>query len=122
MIFRKHLDIPGVRFFTDERNPFQIGEHRRPKGTKLPPHIHIIEKPLVISTIQEVLVVQEGKIRVTLYTKEGTVIQKNILSAGDSMLLMDHGHGVDFLEDAKIFEVKQGPYPGTRHAKIYLSK
>lgn len=122
MIFRKNLAVDGVKFFTDEQNPFQVGAHWRPKGTKLPPHIHVMAHPLVINTIQEVLVVLEGKILVTLYTKEGKVIRRKIIYAGESILLMNEGHGVDFLEDAKIFEVKQGPYPGTTHAKIYLSR
>lgn len=121
MIFRHDVAVSGVRFFTDEQNPFQVGEHRRPKGTKLAPHIHVMEKPLTIDVIQEILFVKEGKIRVTLYTKQGNVIEKKILKQGDSMLLMEQGHGVDVLEDARIFEVKQGPYPGTMHAKIYLS-
>jgi len=35
-----------------------------------------------------------------------------ILKAGDSILLARGGHKVTVLEDAKIIEVKQGPYAG----------
>lgn len=119
-VFRANLPIDGVQFFTDQMNPFQIGAHNRKKGISLTPHIHLMDGPLTINIIQELLFVQSGKIQVTLYTEKGKIIDKKILTTGDSILLMEQGHGVDFLEDSRIFEVKQGPYPGTTHAKLYL--
>jgi len=120
IVFRDTIAVSGVHFFTHEKNPFQIGIHKRPKGTSLPPHIHKMAHPLVIKTIQEVLFVVSGKIQVSLYAKNGQTIDTKTLSSGDSILLMGQGHGVDFLEESKIFEIKQGPYPGTTHAKLYL--
>ncbi|KKR34286.1 MAG: hypothetical protein UT63_C0003G0002 [Candidatus Gottesmanbacteria bacterium GW2011_GWC2_39_8] len=120
MVFRGNMELEGIKFFTDEMNPFQIGIHNRPKGVKLNPHIHKMAHALVIKTIQEVLFVQRGKIRVNLFTKAGEKIQSVVLVKGDSILLMGEAHGVDILEDSYIFEIKQGPYPGTEHAKIYL--
>lgn len=122
IVFRRNIPVQGLKFFTGDLNPFQVGIHSRKKGTKLSPHIHEIVKPLTIKTIQEILFVQDGRIRLTLYNKNGEVIDKKILKPGDSVLLIAEGHGVDFLEDARIFEVKQGPYPGTKHAKIYFGK
>jgi hypothetical protein len=119
-VFRANLPIDGVQFFTDELNPFQIGAHKRKKGVSLQPHVHLMEKPVTINVIQELLFVQSGKIQVTIYTTKGRVITSKILTSGDSILLMEEGHGVEFLEDSRIFEVKQGPYPGTTHAKLYL--
>lgn len=121
IVFRKHLSIAdGVQFFTDNDNPFQVGVHKRRENTKLTPHVHIIKKPLVINKIQELLLVQDGKVRVTLYTKDGYVIGRKVLTSGEGILLLDEGHGVDFLQNSQIFEVKQGPYQGTVHAKIFL--
>lgn len=120
IVFRKNITVDGVKFLTDEQNPFQIGVHQRKKGVSLNAHIHKITKPLKIKTIQEVLYIQRGKILVTLYTKSGKVIVKKQLLENDSILLLDVGHGVEFLEDSRIFQVKQGPYLGTVHAKIYL--
>lgn len=120
MIYRHDLPVEGIKFFTSDMNPFQIGIHQREKGLKLTPHVHLLTRPLVIETIQEVLFVQKGRIRLTFYTKKGKKLKSYVLNSGDSALLMDEGHGVDFLADTRIFEVKQGPYPGTEHAKLYL--
>ncbi len=120
IVFRRYLSVVDLKFFTNDRNPLQVGIHQRKSGIRLSPHIHRLDNPQIIREVQEVLIVQEGKIRVTLYTKSGKIIGKKILHQGDSILLMKEGHGVDLLEKSKIFEIKQGPYPGTHHAKIYF--
>lgn len=121
-VFRKDIPVSGLKFFTGLHNPFQIGIHQKSKGIKLAPHIHRLEKPLIIKTIQEILFVLKGKIRITIYSRQGKIISKKILYSGDSILLMEEGHGVDFLEESRVFEVKQGPYPGSQFAKIYYNK
>jgi len=122
IIFRNYIKVDGLNFFTENDNFFQIGAHNRKKGLKLKPHIHNVEEPLIINKVQEWILVQEGKIRVTLYTKKGDVIIKKILSRGDSILLIDEGHGVDFVEDSKLFEIKQGPFPKDGiNAKIFFN-
>jgi len=120
IVFRSSLEVDGVRFFTNDNNLFQIGAHHQKKGVKLVPHTHVLEKSIVINEIQEYLFVQSGKMKITLYSKAGDVIDQKILSSGDSILLMNEGHGIEFLEETKLMEVKQGPYPGTTHAKLYL--
>lgn len=120
VIFRKNIKVEGVKFLTDEANPFQVGIHNRQKGTHLAPHVHRIEKPLIINSIQEILYVIEGKIRVSLYSTKGKRIASRVLGSGDSILLVSGGHGLDFIENSRIFEVKQGPYPGFDHAKSFL--
>jgi len=120
IVFRKNLKVKELEFFTDDKNPFQIGAHNRKKGIKLTPHIHHLKKPIVVKTIQEWLFVQSGKILVTLYSKNGKTIGGKTLSEGDSILLMEGGHGVDFLTNSKIFEIKQGPYVSHVHSKIFI--
>ncbi len=120
LILRKNLKVDGLEFFTQQDNPFQVGVHNRPKGIKLSPHFHHLDKPLVIDTIQEILIVQKGKISITFYSSDSKVITKKILREGDSILLMSEGHGVDFLQDSQVLEIKQGPYPGPSSAKIYI--
>lgn len=120
VIFRKNIKVEGVKFLTEEANPFQVGIHNRQKGTHLAPHVHRIEKPLIINSIQEILYVIEGKIRVSLYSTKGKKIASRVLASGDSILLVSGGHGLDFIENSRIFEVKQGPYPGFDHAKSFL--
>ena len=121
LVFRSRMHVPpGVHFYTSEENPFQVGIHNRTKGTKLPPHIHRIENPITLNVIQELLCVVSGKIRVTIYTTEGKPCGKMTLSGGDNILLMNGGHSVEFLTKTKVFEIKQGPYSGPSHAKIYI--
>jgi hypothetical protein len=121
MIFRSGMDVPpGVHFYTTEQTPFQIGFHNREKGVKLTPHVHRMDKPITVTEIQELLYIISGKIKVTMYAKDGQPYTSVDLLAGDSMLLMSGGHGVEYLEDTRMFEIKQGPYPGTSNAKIYL--
>jgi len=120
IIFRKNLVVNNIEFFTDDASPFQIGAHNRKRGIKLKPHVHYMKKPLIIKSIQEWLLVTKGKILVTLYTKKGKIIEKVTLKTGDSILLIEGGHGVDFLQDSKIFEIKQGPFLDSHHVKIFL--
>jgi hypothetical protein len=116
------VDTDGISFFTDQDNPFQVGLHHRPKGMVLAPHIHKIDHPITVNEIQEVLFIQSGSIRVNLMTREGKAIASRTLKSGDGILLLREGHQIEYLEETRMFEVKQGPYPGHHNAKIYLKK
>ena len=54
----------------------------------------------------------DGRIRVELFDDDGAKLKTVVLKAGDSILLARGGHKVTVLENAKIIEVKQGPYAG----------
>jgi len=120
IILRRDIDVDGIKFFTEPDNAFQVGIHHRPKGLILTPHVHKMEHPVEIDEIQEVLMVLSGSIRLTLYSHEGKLLGKRILKANDSVLLLREGHQIEYLEETRMFEVKQGPYPGVKNAKIYL--
>lgn len=120
-VYRRTIPVSGIRFLTKPNNAFQIGIHDRKKQVSLPAHTHNCPKPLIISEIQEVLYVIEGKIRVTIVSEANAVIAKKLLSSGDAILLKSQAHSVEFLGNARVFEIKQGPYPGDAHAKHYLS-
>ncbi len=119
LIIRAHHAVNDLEFFTDDQNPLQVGMHQKKAGVALQPHIHL-SNTKVVNEIQEVLYIVEGKVRVTYYTIDGDFIASSLLSAGDVLIHFRMGHGFEIIEDAKIFEVKQGPYPGTQHAKIYI--
>lgn len=110
----------GVSFYTDEQNPFQIGIHNVPQGKKYDAHYHILDKPITLTVIQEILYIVKGKVKVNLYTKKGKLIDIIVLHKGDSILLIDQAHEIEVLEHTEIFEIKQGPYPGVHFAKVYL--
>lgn len=122
IIARGSVAVDGIKFITEPENALQVGFHQRPKGMKLEPHVHTMEKPVVIEEIQEVLMVMSGSVRLTVYAHTGEVLGKKILKANDCVLLLREGHQIEYLEDTRMFEVKQGPYPGVKNAKIYLNK
>ena len=122
IIIRSTIDVENIEFFTDPDNPLQVGLHHRPKGMVLAPHIHKMEKPITVTEIQEVLMVLSGSIRLTCLTQDGTILGTRILKANDSVLLLREGHQIEYLEETRMFEVKQGPYPGSKNAKIYFKE
>lgn len=121
IVIKANHQVDNLEFFTDDHNPLQVGIHQKAAGVQLTPHIHL-SNTKVITQIQEVLYIVKGKVKATFYTIDGDAIDSVILEAGDSLIQLAMGHGFEILEDAKIFEVKQGPYPGTKHAKIFFKK
>lgn len=118
-VVRANHEVNNLEFVTGELNPLQVGFHNKQAGIVLTPHIHI-SNTKVIDKVQEVLYIIEGKVKATFYTIDGDVIDSVILKTGDTLVQISMGHGFEILEPSKIFEVKQGPYPGTQHAKIYF--
>lgn len=119
IIVRAKHQVENLEFVTDENNPLQVGFHNKKAGISLTPHIHI-SNTKVIDKVQEVLYIIEGKVEATFYTIDGDIIDKVLLKTGDTLVQISMGHGFKIIEPSKIFEVKQGPYPGTQHAKIYF--
>lgn len=101
----------GIEFFTPGDFPLQVGRISRPEGFEVEPHLH---RPLArsVTITQEVLVVQQGRVRIDFYDEWQTFLESRELSAGDVVLLASGGHGLTVLEEARILEVKQGPYLG----------
>ncbi|MEX0895732.1 MAG: WbuC family cupin fold metalloprotein [Patescibacteria group bacterium] len=121
IVVRAHHKVENLEFVTDENNPLQVGYHNKSAGVALTPHIHI-SNTKVVDKVQEVLYIISGKVKATFYTIDGEVIDSVILNSGDTLVQISMGHGFEMLEKTKIFEVKQGPYPGTEHAKIYFKE
>lgn len=113
--------VTPLTFFTENEDNLQVGLHHKPSGAVLEPHMHTTF-PRTIDQTNEVLYILSGKVKVTYYTEVGTVINTAILTTGDVLIHFKHAHGFEILEDARIFEVKQGPYPGKENAKVYVRK
>ncbi len=99
----------GIQFFSEEKDLLQVGQMSRPKGYKIVPHIHSKVKRSTEGT-QEVLFVKKGKIRVDFFSQKKEFLESRTLHDGDIILFIDAGHAIEFLEDAVIAEVKNGPY------------
>lgn len=118
IIIRSGFNKEGLTFVSPENFPLQLGVHIHKKGFSVGPHKHVPMYELKILA-QEVFHIQEGKIKVGIYNKKDQKFADVIVNKGDTILLSE-GHSFDFLEDSKIFEVKQGPYRGKEIEKIYL--
>lgn len=95
---------------TDPKELVQLVGLKHPKGAYLKAHAH---KPRrrVTQRLQEGLVVRKGKIKIDLYAPESREKCKSItLKAGEMFLLLNGGYGIHVLEDAELFEFKNGPF------------
>lgn len=120
LIIRSFHQVDDVAFFTPEINPLQVGLQSRPKGHQVLPHVHTAQD-IRITDVHEVFYLITGQVRLTMYDHaNGVKIKSVILNAGDTAIHMGEGHGLEFLQDSLLFEVKQGPYSGVKTAKVYL--
>jgi hypothetical protein len=105
-----HADS-GVKFFTPDDAPLQVGAFRLAAGHVIEPHLHPVCERKLTST-PEVLVVQSGRLLVNFYDEAQNPLEERILEAGDVIVLLEGGHGFRVLEDLRMLEIKQGPYVG----------
>lgn len=111
IIIRASYQKNGIEFFTPGHFSQQLGYMKRSKGYRVPAHVHNAVRREITLT-NEVLFLKRGKIRIDFYSEAKTLFQSHILTAGDVILLAAGGHGLEFLEESEIIEVKQGPYSG----------
>ena len=108
----------GVDFVTSEKDLLQLGFLNHKKNHIIKPHIHI-KKRRIINYCTEVLLIEEGKVKIKFFDNKNSNIKKDkILNSGDIVILFEGGHGFKVLEKTKIVEVKQGPYVDGKDKKI----
>lgn len=103
---------PGSSFYTPSSSQFQIGIHVKKKGSITDAHYYrrapiTIEKP-----VQEIFHILAGRAIISLYDRDNKHVAASVeLRQGDTMLIIEGtAHGVEFLEDTKLLEIKQGPF------------
>lgn len=96
-------------FHTDHSSEFQIASFNLKKDDFIERHYHEKQERKIFST-NEVLVIQSGKMTLTLYDLNLNKIEDVILESGDMVALFNGGHGIKIEEQTKFIEVKQGPY------------
>src|SRR3972149_7085233 len=119
IVFRKKLKAKGVKFLTPNDYSLQLGLIEHPAGKIVKDHIHRQDIKYKVDTTQEFLFIEKGKVRINLYTEKWTKVKSVVLTGGDFVLFVSGGHGLKILKKCRIIEVKQGPYPGEKKAKIY---
>lgn len=110
-----------VSFHTPEHFPLQMGIHARPKGDMVEPHFHNPFPQLKNLTVQEFFYVRSGKVKIDLHdeAEDDAKVSEFIAQSGDTVLL-NTGHGMTFLENTELIELKQGPYRGRDEEKRFI--
>ncbi len=111
LISKEDADSDAIKFYTDKSSDLQTGYAIHPKNSYTDAHIHKII-PQNINSLQEVLIVTKGKIRVDFYSEDKQYVESAIVPAGMAIMLISGGHGIKQLEDSEYWEVKQGPFIG----------
>lgn len=102
----------GLNFCSEDTDFIQVGFWGYDSGKELVAHWHNYVERTVTRT-QEVVHVMKGRVKSLVYSKEELLIEEVILEAGDTLVLLDGGHGYEILEDNTcVLEVKNGPYVG----------
>lgn len=109
LIIYKGYKQDGVKFFSPKEYLLQLGYMKHPEGYRVAPHTHNAIQRNTTGT-QELFFIQSGEIRIDFYSQEHLFLESRKLSAGDIVLLVSGGHGLQVIKEAVIFEVKNGPY------------
>ena len=100
----------------------QLALLKMEKGKTFKPHYHI-HKDINYKTAiaQESWVVLKGKVKVTFYDIDNTIIEEPVLEAGDASVTLKGGHNFLILEDdTVVYEYKTGPYYGVEVDKNFI--
>ena len=116
-------DLRSSRIDLSNPNEFlQIATIEIPKDKEFLAHRHIFHKIEHTEMIaQESWVVVEGKVEVSYFDLDDTLLSKEILSAGELSYTFFGGHSYKGVsEHSKVFEFKSGPYLGQEKDKVFI--
>jgi hypothetical protein len=116
-IIRSTLKVKTTKFFSPKKSSFQFGLLAHEKGFNEAAHFHRPFKRM-IKDLQQMFVVQKGKVQVDLYSDDKILIKKIILKKGDAIVLIQGIHAIKVLEDMQCISVKQGPFLGAVFDKV----
>ena len=120
--FFKKKKLKNRYDLTDNNKFLQISYLNLKKQKKYVPHMHLnITKKTNIS--QETWIVMEGKINVKFYDIDKNFVHEDILNKGDLAILFQGGHELKpLIKNTRIFEIKNGPYMGSKKEKKNFKK
>jgi hypothetical protein len=118
-IIRADTKVDQTTFFSQPESSFQFGLLAHKAGFVEPPHYH---KPITrtINDLQQMFLVQRGKVAVQLYSDEKKLLREVVLNPGDAIVLVHGIHALRVLDDMQCISVKQGPFYGTENDKIIV--
>ena len=102
----------GLNYYSDQSDFIQAGTWRYNEGKELSAHVHnLVERK--VNRTQEILYVRKGKISASFYDQDGIFVESTLVSEGETLILINGGHGYKILEDdTLVLEIKNGPYLG----------
>lgn len=118
-VFFHRIKAHGVRFLTPVSYTLQLGLIEHPSGKIIRDHIHRQDIKYKVDTTEEFLYIEKGKVKVKLFSPKWEELEGVTLKSGDFILFVSGGHGLEIKEDCRIIEIKQGPYPGDKRAKLF---
>ena len=100
----------------------QLALLKMEKGKTFRPHYHTYKDIDYKTAIaQESWVVLKGKVKVTFYDLDNTILEEPVLEAGDASVTLKGGHNFLILEDdTVVYEYKTGPYYGVEVDKDFI--
>jgi hypothetical protein len=118
-VIRAGARVNTTAFFSPPESSFQFGLLAHEAGFAEAPHYH---HPFTrtISDLQQMFVMQRGRVVIDLYSDDGRKLREVDLGPGDAIVLIHGVHGLRVLEDFQAISVKQGPFLGTEKDKIFV--
>lgn len=112
--------VEKTRFFSHEKSSFQFGLLAHDAGFVEAAHYHMpVQRS--IGDVQQMFVVQRGKIAVDFYMTDGEKFHEVTLQTGDAINLIGGAHAIRVLEDMQCISVKQGPFLGNQLDKVDIN-
>ena len=121
IIVRTSDQKPGRQDIVPESNFIQCSLLHMESGKTFRPHKHIWKERTRNVIAQESWIVIQGRVKCFFYDLDDTIIEEDILEAGDASFTLQGGHNYLILEDDTIvYEYKTGPYEGQLFDKVFI--
>ena len=108
----------GVNFLTNESLPLQLALITSSANSEAKKHFHPEYKRVIKQTI-ECIFIKKGKVMIFFYNDKKDLIDQYLASNGDVIFFITGGHGIQYIEDSEIVEIRQGPYNNKFDKKFF---
>ena len=117
LIVRSEYTPVTTQFVTPNSFKQQVGFIVYAKDEAVKTHRHLpLERHLVGTS--EAIIVRHGHALFRLHDLNRTLIATRELRTGDVILMINGWHGIEFIEDTVLLEIKQGPFLETKEKEI----
>jgi hypothetical protein len=113
ILYNPQTDFLESSFFTKPDEEFQLALFVKGQGDKVDRHFHLNQSRSIRRT-SEVLILLSGEMQLTIFDDIGGELSKLALGSICVVLLLRGQHSIEFSQNARMLEVKQGPYDARR--------